>query len=187
MGKLSKHTEAKFKKVIDEYFVNGFHGSNAYKKVYKNASKSTAKANFCRIYANEEMKGYIKMKYDEAARVIDITRDGILKELKNWIEADITETISLTAEQIKELPIKLRRLINKYKINENSYYDKDGNLLSQKNTIELQFVSKEKAIDMLNKHIGFYEEDNRQKAAQINYDSLTEKTLLEIWNARKQD
>ena len=111
---------------------------------------------------------------------------GILRELTNWIEADITETITLSADQLKELPIKIRRLITKYKKRLKHFYDKDGNLLNTEETIELHFVSKERAAEMINKHIGFYEADNKQKVSQIDYEGLSKETLLELWNARKR-
>ncbi len=51
-------------------------------------------------------------KYREAAKVVNTTHEGIIKELKNWIEADITETILLTPAQIKELPIEMKQIAN---------------------------------------------------------------------------
>ena len=75
--------------------------------------------------------------------------------------------MNLTIEQIKALPPEIRRLIVKYK-NTNRVVRKqtlDGGdtleLLEQ--TFELQFIDKLKAIDMINRHIGFYSQDNQQK------------------------
>ena len=130
------------------------------------------------------MVDYIKEKHEAAAKIIDITLVGILKELQNWIQSDITETINLTPEEIKELPIEIRRLITKYNKKLKHFYDKDGNLLNKEESIELHFVSKERAIDMINKHIGFYEVDNQQKAPQINYDSLSVDVLKSIYDAK---
>jgi len=172
---ITKMTKEKYKRIIDEWFVNGFHGINAYKKFYSNVKDETAKVNFSRMYALPEMKGYIQSKHEEAAKIVKATHEGILKELQNWVEADITETINLTAEQIKELPIEIRRLITKYKVISKNYYDKDGNLSQTVSTIELQFVSKEKAIDMINKHLGFYEADNNQKTSDIHIYTSSEK------------
>lgn len=186
--KITKGTYQKYCLIIDEWFINKFNGAAAYRKYYPNVKKdATATVNFSRLQALPEIKSYITTKYEEAARIIDITKEGILVELKNWIEADITETISLTSEQIKKLPIQLRRLINKYKQSKKSFYDKDGKLLSIEENIELSFVSKERALEMINKHIGFYEADNRQKAPQINYSALPDNVLNMIWNARTRD
>lgn len=176
----------KYKRIIDEWFVNDFKGVHAYKKYYKRVKDTTATVNFSKIQALPEMQEYIQSKHEAAARIVDVTREGILKELKNWIEFDITETIELTPEEIKELPIELKRLITKYKTTSRDIYGKDGAILETIKTIELQFVSKERAIDMINKHIGFYEADNRQKAPVIDYSLLSADTLKSLWDARRQ-
>lgn len=166
---LTPRTLEKYKRVIDEWFVNKFNGAAAYRAFYPNIKKEeTASVNFSQIQSLPEVKAYILEKHQEAARVVNMTHEGILKELQNWIEADITETISLSADQIKALPVEVRRLITKYKTRLKHFYDKDGNLLNTEETIELHFVSKERAIDMMNKHLGFYEADNKQKASEIN-------------------
>jgi len=53
--------------------------------------------------------------------------------------------------------------------------------LNTEETIELQFVSKERAIDMINKHLGFYEIDNKQKTNEINIFTSNDKhkTIIE--------
>ena len=182
---ISKNTKAKYERIIDEWFVNKFDAPAACKKFYPNIKNSTTASNhFSRIQALPEMKAYIHVKHEEAARIVEVTHEGILKELKNWVEADITETILLSPEQIKDLPVEIRRLISKYIIRKNKSYDRKGILVSETETIELQFVSKERALEMINKHIGFYEADNKQKAPQINYDSLSIGTLMNIWDAR---
>ena len=33
---------------------------------------------------------------------------------------------------------------------------------------------------MINKHIGFYEEDNKQKKLNINYEGLNDDTLMDL-------
>jgi phage terminase small subunit len=83
--------------------------------------------------------------------------------------------------ELKSLPVQFRRLITKYKTRLKHFYDKDGNLLNTEETIELHFVSKERAMDMINKHIGFYEKDNSQKTNEIHIHTGKEehKTLIE--------
>jgi phage terminase small subunit len=175
---LTPRTLDKYKRIIDEWFVNKFNGAAAYRAFYPKIKKEeTATVNFSKIQALPEVKAYILEKHQEAAKVVNMTHEGILKELQNWIEADITETISLSAEQIKALPVEVRRLITKYKTRLKHFYDKDGQLLNTEETIELHFVSKERAIDMMNKHLGFYEADNKQKATEINIHASNEKHM----------
>lgn len=175
---LTQKTLSKYKRIIDKWFVNKFNGAAAYRFFYPNIkSEETAKVNFSRISALPEIEDYISEKHKEAAKVVKATHEGILKELQNWIQSDITETISLSAEEIKSLPVEIKRLITKYKTRLKHFYDKDGNLLNTEETIELHFVSKERAIDMLNKHIGFYEADNKQKTNDIHIHTTNEKHL----------
>lgn len=166
---LTQTTINKYKLVIDEYFVNGFNGSKAYMKFYPNVKRrQTAAVNWKQIEGFPEMKAYMKQKHKEAASKINTSHEGILKELKAWVEADITETINLSSEQIKQLPVEIRRLITKYKQTNKDFYNSEGKVVASVETIELHFVSKEKAIEMINKHVGFYEKDNEQKVSPIN-------------------
>lgn len=100
---------------------------------------------------------YIQELKAKASEKLDITHTDLLKELKNWAYSDITETISLTPSEVKELPIEVRRLITRYKHTITKYEGREVEV------IELHFVSKDKAIEMIAKHIGFFEKDNDQK------------------------
>ena len=176
--KLTKNTKAKYERIIDQWFINKFNGAEAYRKFYPNVKKdTTATVNFSKIKDLPEVQAYIKKKHNQAAKIVEATHEGILKELQNWVQADITETISLTAEQIKELPIEIRRLITKYKTRLKKHYNSKGDLLYTEDTVELHFISKERAIDMINRHIGFYEIDNKQKSPEINIHTTNESHL----------
>ena len=109
---------------------------------------------------------------------IKTTNKSILKILKDWLEVDPTCVIGLTTDQIKELPLKVRRAIESYRIKIVEKYNKEGKIIFRNNIIEVKFVSKEKAIDMINKHIGFYEVDNKQKGNSINLENLSTQELL---------
>ena len=72
----------------------------------------------------------------------------------------ITETINISPTELKNLPKNVRQLITNFK-----HTKFEG---SAKETIELKFVSKEKAAEMMAKHLGFYSNDNEQKKDSIN-------------------
>lgn len=187
--KLTEKMLLKYKAVVDKWFTVKFNGAEAWRFYYPNVKKdSTATVNFSRIQNLPEVKEYILEKHEEARKKIGMTHEGILEFLKLWIESDITETIGLSPSEVKRLPIELKRLVNKFKETIYSNYDKKtGALLSKVKTIELSFISKEKAIEMINKHIGFYEIDNKQKAPVLNYDNVSDAALLELFNARKKE
>lgn len=174
--KLTKNALAKYKKIIDEWFNNDFNGKKAYLKYYKNVKAETASTNFSKLQQYPEIKEYIQEKHEEASKVVKTTHEGILQELVNWVSSDITETIGLTPEEIKQLPVSLRRLITEYKHEQFHTRDKKtGAITNTLEVIKLKFVSKERALEMINKHLGFYEVDNKQKAAVINITTSNDK------------
>lgn len=173
---MNDSTFEKYKLVVDEWFVNGFNGTKAYQKYYPKASDETAKVEFSNILTIPNVSAYQKEKQDKAQLVLQTSHEALLRELRNWAFSDITETISLTPEQVKELPADIRRLINKFKHTKRNLTDKDGNVYETIDIIELWFVSKEKAMEMIHKHTGFYEADNKQKTTPIqilNVDPLS--------------
>jgi len=131
-------------------------------------SESTAQ----QIGSENLLKPVIKARIAELQKDrlerIGLTQDEVLIELKNFAYSDITETLTLTVEQIKELPPEVRRLITQYKkVTRKLLGDgSEGTMIDE--TIELKFVDKMKAFEMLNRHIGFYEEDNKQGKSEIS-------------------
>jgi hypothetical protein len=182
MKKISPNIKLKYERIIDEWFITkprNFNGAQAYRKFYGNVSKdTTAEVGFSRIQALPEMKEYIKAKHEEVSKVVSMTHEGILQELKQWIELDITETIGLSIAEIKLLPIEIRRAFTKHKVKTRSCYDNKGNLLSTEESIEMHFISKERAAEMINKHIGFYEADNKQKTPNFDLGTLSTAELV---------
>ncbi|CAL2077636.1 conserved protein of unknown function [Tenacibaculum sp. 190524A02b] len=153
---MKESTLERYKLIIDEWFNNGFNGAQAYKKFYPNNSR--ADDSFSKIQSLPEVELYIKAKNKKAQKELDVTHQEVLKELHNWAYSDITQTISLTPSGVEALPEEIRRLITKYK----KTTKKIGEDITEE-VIELHFVSKEKAMEMIAKHIGFYEKDNSQK------------------------
>lgn len=125
-------------------------------------SQKTANEQSSRLLANVNIQSYISELKNKASEIIEISHQYVLNTLKQWLEYDITETIELEPAQIKQLPIEIKRLITSYKI---TRIELGEDVV--KTTIELKFVSKEKAIEMVNRHIGFYEKDNEQSKALI--------------------
>lgn len=166
---LTAKTLDKYKRVIDEWFICEFNTIKAYKKIYPNVKKEeTARVNFSKIKKIEEIQKYIEEKREESAKYLKTTHKGILGELKRWLEADLTEFIGLSKEEVKALPLSVRRLVIEHRITYKKNFFKSGEVKSEYQVIQFKFASKEKAIEMINKHIGFYEKDNEQKATDIN-------------------
>ena len=177
---MTEKTFNKYKLVIDEYFVNGFNGTKAYKKFYPNSSENTADVGFREVYGNLRIESYLKEKQNQSQQALKTSHEALLSELERWAYSDITETILLTAEQIKQLPIEFRRLVTKYKHTQRHIKNSDGEIVETIDIIELHFVSKEKAMEMIHKHTGFYEKDNTQKGTLVSpYLTPQQKKLLD--------
>lgn len=160
---MTDKTFEKYKLVVDEWFVNGFNGTKAHKKFYPNSSDDNSSKEFYNIVRIPKILGYKDAKHQEVQRVLRTSHEGLLEELRNWAYSDITETLTLDVNEVKELPIEVRRLITKYKHTQRHIRDSKGKIEETIDIIELWFVSKEKAMEMIHKHTGFYEKDNEQK------------------------
>ncbi len=150
------------------------------------AGASAKKAGFHPSYSSFLLKdpriqGEIMNILESNSYKINVTHKDLLSHLKEWYESDITETIGLSPEQLKSLPASIRRLISNYKHKKTTL--QDG---SQIETIELNFVSKEKAIEMVAKHIGFFREDNIQNQTNIQINNLSDSALDELMNATEE-
>lgn len=159
---MTDKTFDKYKLVVDEWFINGFNGTKAYQKFYPKSDENTAAVKFNELVRIGKVENYINSKKERATELLDTSHESLLRELQNWAYSDITETLMLSPQQVKELPFEIRRLITKFKTTTKSYSIDE---IEFKDTVvELWFVSKEKAMEMIHKHTGFYEKDNFQKA-----------------------
>ncbi len=177
--KENKSLTPKQKRFCEEYIVDLNATQAAIRAGY---SSKAAEQQASRLLSNVKVQDYIKHIKKQRAEELKITQLDILKELYNWAFSDITQTIGLSSEGVKSLPDDVKRLITKYKKTKRVIGDE---MIEE--VVELQFVSKEKAMEMIARHIGFYEKDNEQKQSQINLNQLDEKTLIQLWDARVKD
>ena len=168
------------KAVIDEYFNNGFRGAAAYREV--KGDNKNANRLFSQIWRDPLNKNYIESKQIEIGRKADIKHLNVVRELMNFAFFDGTEFINLTPAEIKELPSELRRLIQSYEHKKHSYIDRNDCSHTEE-IIRIKFVDKLKAIEMINKHIGFYEIDNKQKANKVTLQQFNIETLNALYQA----
>tara|TARA_R110001599_G_scaffold73906_1_gene204207 strand:- start:4671 stop:5219 length:549 start_codon:yes stop_codon:yes gene_type:complete len=152
-------------------------------------SVKTAEAQSSRLLTNVNIQERITELKESRSNRIEMSSDGVLKELKNWVEGDYTDLMMLTAKQIKELAPEIRRLITGFKRTTRRIPGTDEEEIQ----IEVKFIDKQKAMEMIAKHIGFYEKDNEQGKAdiviknEVDYSKLSIETLRDIKNNRKDD
>ena len=163
---LTKATIKKYKMVVDEWFINDFNGTQAYKKYYPRVKDETATVNFSKLKEQPEIKAYIKDRRNQINEDSEMTQRDIVKNLEAFANMDVTEVCKinngrLVIRNFDELTPEQRRAITGIK--------------ETKYGIEVEFFKKETAYNMLSKHKGVYEVDNMQKAATVNITTSSDK------------
>jgi len=172
--------------IIDEYYTNGFNGRKAVLILNPELSVNSASVTFNHIFTHDKNKAYIQEKRQALRELTNIQNEHILRELINWAYSDATQFICLSKEEVKELPSDIKRSIQSIKIKTRTYYDKQIKEEVTEEQLEIKMVDKTKAVEMINKHIGFYNEDNKQKGANINVLQVLQQSSPETLNVLLQ-
>lgn len=170
------------KNIIDEFYVNGFNQYKAVKKFKPELTNTAASAYYGAMVKKDKSKQYLAEKFALLRAETGIRSIQVLKELMHLSYSDITDYINLTSEELKALPADLRRCIGSIEEKTKSYKNREGKQVTEK-TYKIRLIDKLKAMDMLNKHIGFYEADNSQKKTNINLTKVDKATLNILLNA----
>ena len=125
-------------------------------------SVKTAEAQSSRLLVKLSIETRISELKEKRSKRVEVDSDYVLKELLNWADGDYTELMLLTAKEIKELAPEIRRLITGFKRTTRRIPGTDEEEIQ----IEIKFIDKIKAMEMISKHIGFYEKDNSQSNKQ---------------------
>jgi phage terminase small subunit len=184
-GVMKKHGTKLFckeelhKLMIDEYYANGFCGYKAVLFLKPDLTIGGAGTYFKGLCKIPENKAYMEEKVSKLREETNIKGIQVLRELIQFSFSDITDYMDLTVEELKDLPGDLRRCIQTFKKKTTRYLPrgaKKGEEVED-TTIEIKLFDKMKALEMINKHIGFYSEDNKQKTPNINLTNLPQATL----------
>lgn len=163
------------KSVIDNYFNNGFSGVKAVLECKPDTGYVAASALARTILKDRANKEYIEEKHAQLKASANVQTEAVLKELLTVGFSDVTDYIGLTVEEIKALPPSVRRCIASYDIKKTTYLPrgaKPGEEVTDE-YIKIKLKDSLKAIDMINKYIGFYEKDNSQKSNSINLENVS--------------
>jgi hypothetical protein len=155
-------TFEKHKLVIDTYIKNGLNGTLAYMSIYPDSQYASADASFRNVLEIPRVKEYFNFELEKVKNQLDLQKTDLIKLLKGWIYSDITETMELTTAQLKELPKEVRQLVTSYKRTKRTLNGSGGDVLED--SIELKFVSKERAVEILTKILGL----NAPKEVDVN-------------------
>lgn len=143
----------KQKAFCDEW-LKDMNGTRAYKTVYKVKNDETAKVNASRLLTKAHVQKYIQEKQKKREERTEITQDRVLKELAKLAFIDRTGVVSLgktdyggikvIIQSTDDLTPEQRAIISGIK--------------ETKNGIEVTFYSKEKALELLGRHLGMFTE-----------------------------
>lgn len=121
--------------------------------------------------------GQLRVELEEKT---DLTPIKVLKELQNWAFGDFTEFMELSTEEIRALPDEIRRLIVGFEKTTRTLtrpVDDDSEVDIEETKLKVQFVNKERAMDMINKHLGFYEQKKKETEKKQEEATLKETEL----------
>jgi len=170
-------------KVFVNEYLKDLNATRAYKTAYKNIkSEETAATNGSKLLRNTKVAEEIQKRMDERAKRTEITQDKVLKEIARLAFTDITSIVSVK---------KFKTNIGEYSkvvIKDFSELTEDqraciSGVKETKLGIEVSFCSKEKALELLGRHLGMFN-DRLQLSGEVKtgnpFAGLTTEELKEI-------
>jgi len=179
--------ELLYKEILDNFQLNGYNGTRAVLSIKPELDYNSAANLYSTIIKSDIGQKYLEQKRAELKRSTGIQNENILKELMTWAYSNIKDFITLSPDEVKELPDEVTRCIQSYIIKEKTYYNKQLKTEVNEKTITLKLVDKIQAMQQIAKHIGFYEVDNKQKATKIDISKLSINVLNEVLQLTKED
>lgn len=162
----------KQKLFCDEY-IKDFNASRAYKTVYSSCKKDeTAKAAASRLLTNVNVKAYIQQRKEDLQKRVDITQEDVIKELSRIAFGDIRKLYNECGglKNIQDLDDDTAAIITSVETTEE--FEGYGNDREQVGyTKKLKMADKLKALDLLGKYFGIFQEKleiNSDKPFEVN-------------------
>lgn len=177
------------KAFVDEYFNNGFVKIKAACTVRPDKSRETNERWATEVMQRNRVQAYKKKKHLVLMEETNITTVAILNELLAFAYSDITDYIGLSVTEIKELPPQIRRCIESIDVTTKSYRNPVTKQIEREETTKIKLVSKRDAINMISKHIDFFNADNRSKGNTIDLSKASNDQLnavLSLINEQKK-
>lgn len=179
---MAKKLNARQSAFCDEYLID-LNGTQA--AIRAGYSAKTARTIAAKLLAKDNIAARIAELKEKRSEATGITAEYMVKVMQRVLETDVTEAVRITREQMEALPKEVRQLVTHVKrevIDAND--QQDFNDLANPDNVDahdplnfddfgpgqklevftLTFIDKAKVIEMLNKHVGVYEADNKQKS-----------------------
>ncbi len=176
------------KNFIDEYMVNGFNKMAAGQAIKPDSSYVAVNKWVERAFNKPAVKQYYNEKVAALRAENHIEHVMILRELMSFAYSDVTTFIGLTMEEIKQLPADIRRCIGSIDTVTKTWLGTDKQVVKEV-TVKIKLIDKLKAIDMISRHIDFFNADNQSKGGTIDLTKATDDQLnavLQLIQSQKQ-
>lgn len=150
----------------EEYIID-FNGARAARDA--GYSEKTAREQAGKLITLIDVQTYLKYLMQKRAERVNLTQDMIVKELMAIAFVDVKDFYcDITGDLLQphELEVKAAKSVNGFKSIKQTKYDTKGNQKGKTiETIdEYKRLDKIKALELLGKHLGVFEKDNKQKA-----------------------
>lgn len=165
---------------VDEYLVD-LNATRAYKKAYPNIkSDETAAVNGSKLLRNTKVAAEIEKRMKDREKRTEVTQDKVVKELARLAFTDRTSIVKVTSGSLR------------IKSFDELTEDQKACISGAKETkfgIEVTFYNKEKALEMLGRHLGLFN-DKLEVKGQVNVSNpfsglSTEELKKVIFNENK--
>lgn len=134
-------------------------------------SEDSASVEGSRLLTNAKVQNYVQHIKDQRSKRLEITADRIAAELSKIAFSDVRNIFGPDGQliPIKQIDDETAGAISSVKSYENKVSDQeDGEQVVQGINREVKMHDKMKALELLGKHMGFFERDNDQKKPVIN-------------------
>ncbi|MBS5800775.1 MAG: terminase small subunit [Clostridiales bacterium] len=189
----------KQKAFVDEYLID-LNATRAYKAVYKNVkSDDVAAVNGNRLLRNAKVEEYLNKRMKDREKRTEITQDKVLNELAQIAFANgsdfakvvekpvLKEDGSVLLDPITEEPIYYKTV--EMKLTDELPEEKRkaiAGIKMGKNGIEVNTCDKVRALELLGRHLGMWNDKLQVKADVTNSNPYDELTVEELKALAKQ-
>lgn len=177
------------KLIIDEYYINGFNIVKAVQVYFPDYKYKVAQNYYYALVKTPENRAYIVDKITTLRASVQIKAIHLLRELINLSFSDITDYMDLSITELKALPPDLRRCIQSFEAKKTIYLPRGaskGEEVTETN-VKIKLFDKIATKKMIAQHIGFFLEDNKQKAVNIDLSKATNVQLNMLLTMVKED
>lgn len=170
-------------KVFVNEYLKDLNATRAYKTAYKNIkSEETARVNGSKLLTNTNVAEEIQKRMDERAKRTEITQDKVLKEIAKLAFTDITSIVSVKKFKTEKGEYSKVVIKDFSELTEDQRVCISG-VKETKLGIEVSFCSKERALELLGRHLGMFN-DKLQISGEVKtgnpFAGLTTEELKEI-------